>query len=146
MKMKRTITRGQVRNREVGCEGRLWETCELMNKNCIQGRLDAMSWHHTAKSLGLPREVNAVAARGSTVFLPGEASVGSVGRFKSTAKTVAFASAMPQALAAEESAEGIVVQSESVSSLHLLGVDEECGTRGRRPEPKKRKQPEVICE
>ena len=30
--MKRTITRGQGRNREVGSEGRLWETCELMDK------------------------------------------------------------------------------------------------------------------
>ncbi len=69
--MKRTITRSQVRNREVGFEGRLWETRELMNKNCIEGRLDAMSWLHTAKSLGSPREVNAVVARESTVFFPG---------------------------------------------------------------------------
>lgn len=125
--MKRTITRGQVRNREVGCEGRLWETCELMDKNCIQGRRIALSWHNTAKTFGSLTEVNAVVAQGSTVFLPGEASMGSACRFQSTVKTRAFAAAMPQILPVEESAEGIVVISKSVSSLRLKGVGEDCG-------------------
>jgi hypothetical protein len=32
----------------------------------------ATSWHHTAKSPGLPVEVNAAVVRGSSVLLPGE--------------------------------------------------------------------------
>ena len=98
-----------------------------MDKNCIQGRRMAMSWHNTAKSFGSLSEVNAVVVQGSTVFLPGEASMGSAGRFQSTVKARAFAVVMPQNLPAEESAEGIVVVLESVSSLRLLGVGEECG-------------------
>jgi hypothetical protein len=43
-----------------------------MNKNRIEGRHGAMSWHHTAKSPGLPVEVNAAAVQGSNAFLPGE--------------------------------------------------------------------------
>jgi hypothetical protein len=36
-----------------------------MEKNRIEGRHGAMSWHNTAKSSGMPVEVNAVAARWS---------------------------------------------------------------------------------
>ena len=43
-----------------------------MDKNRIEGRHGAMSWHHTAKSLGLPVEVNAAVAQESNAFLPGE--------------------------------------------------------------------------
>jgi hypothetical protein len=43
-----------------------------MDKNRIKGRHGAMSWHNTAKSSGLPVEVNAVVARESIVPLPGE--------------------------------------------------------------------------
>ena len=43
-----------------------------MNKNRIEGRHRATSWHNTAKSNGLPVEVNAVVAQGSNAFLPGE--------------------------------------------------------------------------
>jgi len=52
--------------------GRLGETCQLMDKNRIKGRHGATSWHHTAKSMGLPVEVNAEVAQGSNAFLPGE--------------------------------------------------------------------------
>jgi len=45
-----------------------------MNKNRIEGRHGAMSWHNTAKSFGLPVEVNAAVAQGSNAFLPGEIS------------------------------------------------------------------------
>ena len=43
-----------------------------MDKNRIEGRHGATSWHNTAKSSGMPVEVNAVAVRRSNVSLPGE--------------------------------------------------------------------------
>ena len=43
-----------------------------MDKNRIEGRHGAMSWHNTAKSSGVPVEVNAAAVRWSNVQLPGE--------------------------------------------------------------------------
>jgi hypothetical protein len=45
-----------------------------MDKNRIEGRHGAMSWHNTAKSSGVPVEVNAAAVRRSNVPLPGEIS------------------------------------------------------------------------
>ncbi len=44
-----------------------------------------MSWHNTAKSFGSCAEVNTAVVQGSIVFLPGEASMGGVGRFQSLA-------------------------------------------------------------
>jgi hypothetical protein len=44
-----------------------------MDKNRIEGRYGTTSWHNTAKSSGLPVEVNAVVAQGSITLLPGEA-------------------------------------------------------------------------
>ena len=43
-----------------------------MDKNRIEGRYGTTSWHNTAKSSGLPVEVNAVVAQGSITLLPGE--------------------------------------------------------------------------
>jgi hypothetical protein len=43
-----------------------------MDKNRIEGRYGTTSWHNTAKSSGLPVEVNAVVVQGSIVLLPGE--------------------------------------------------------------------------
>jgi hypothetical protein len=45
-----------------------------MDKNRIEGRHGAMSWHNTAKSAGMPVEVNAAAVRRSNVQLitPGD--------------------------------------------------------------------------
>ena len=43
-----------------------------MNKNRIEGRYGTTSWHNTAKSSGLPVEVNAVVVQGSITLLPGE--------------------------------------------------------------------------
>ena len=45
-----------------------------MDKNCIEGRHGATSWHNTAKSSGMPVEVNAAAVQQSNVPLPGEIS------------------------------------------------------------------------
>ena len=44
-----------------------------MNKNRIEGRYGKTSWHNTAKSSGLPVEVNAAVVQGSITLLPGEA-------------------------------------------------------------------------
>lgn len=74
MKMKETTTRGQARKGDRPREGRLWESCEPMDKNRIEGRHGAMSWHNTAKSFGMPVEVNPAAVRWSNVPLPGEIS------------------------------------------------------------------------
>lgn len=43
-----------------------------MDKNRIEGRYGTTSWHNTAKSSGLPVEVNAVVAQGSITLLLGE--------------------------------------------------------------------------
>jgi hypothetical protein len=48
------------------------QTCKPMNKNRIEGRHGTTSWHNTAKSSGLPVEVNAAVVQGSIVQLPGE--------------------------------------------------------------------------
>ena len=69
-----TTTRGQARKGDRPREGRLWENRELMDKNRIEGRHGAMSWHNTAKSTGMPVEVNPAAVRWSNVQLPGEIS------------------------------------------------------------------------
>jgi hypothetical protein len=127
---KRTITRSQGCNREVGSEGRLGETCELMDKKCIQGRRRLVSWHHTAKPFSSSAEVNVIVVQGSTVFLPGEASLPSFVWFQSTGEDEAAVAEM-SLLSNEESAEGIVVASEPVSSRRVLRGDEECGQRLR---------------
>jgi hypothetical protein len=67
-----TTTRGQARKGHRPREGRLWENCEPMDKNRMEGRHGTTSWHNTAKSSGLPVEVNAVVVQGSIVPLPGE--------------------------------------------------------------------------
>ena len=69
-----TTTRGQARKGDRLREGRLWENRELMDKNRIEGRHGATSWHNTAKSIGMPVEVNPAAVRWSNVPLPGEIS------------------------------------------------------------------------
>ena len=115
-----------MRNREVGCEGRLWETCELMNKNRIQGRRRLVSWLHTAKPFGSSAEVNTAVVQGSIVFLPGEASMEGVTWLQSAVYCFAPRAVMP-VVAIEESAESIVVVSEPVSSYVPLAQREECG-------------------
>ncbi len=47
-----------------------------MDKNRIEGRHGATSWHNTAKSSGVPVEVNAAAVQRSNVPLPGEICAG----------------------------------------------------------------------
>ena len=74
MKMKKLPSEANSEKGDLAGEGRLGENRELMEKNRIEGRHGAMSWHNTAKSSGMPVEVNAVAVRWSNVQLPGEIS------------------------------------------------------------------------
>ena len=72
MKMKKLPSEANSEKGDLSGEGRLRENRELMDKNRIEGRHGAMSWHNTAKSAGMPVEVNAEAVRWSNVQLPGE--------------------------------------------------------------------------
>ena len=74
MKMKKPPSEANSGAGDRPGEGRLGENRELMDKNRIEGRHGAMSWHNTAKSSGVPVEVNAAAVRWSNVQLPGEIS------------------------------------------------------------------------
>ena len=98
-----------------------------MNKNRIEGRRGAVSWHHTAKPFGSPTEVNTAVVQGSIECLPREASKGSDYRLKSAKRIIALPIAILGVMPVEESAEGIVVVSESVSSCVSLMRIEGCG-------------------
>ena len=74
MKMNELPSEANSEQGDLSGEGRLGETCKLMNKNRIEGRHGTTSWHNTAKSSGLPVEVNAAVVQGSIVQLPGEIS------------------------------------------------------------------------
>ena len=98
-----------------------------MNKNRIEGRRVAVSWHNTAKPFGSRTEVNAAVVQGSIERLPREASTGSDYRFKSARRLVARPVAISGVLPVEESAEGIVVASKPVSSCVSLIRGQEYG-------------------
>ena len=85
-----------------------------------------MSWQNTAKSFGSCAAVNTAVVQGSIVFLPGEASFECITRLQSAAECFAPRAVM-YVVPSEESADGIVVVSESVSSCRPLGVGEEYG-------------------
>ena len=74
MKMNRPLPEANSGAGDRSGEGRLGENRELMDKNRIEGRHGAISWHNTAKSIGMPVEVNSAAVRWSNVQLPGEIS------------------------------------------------------------------------
>jgi hypothetical protein len=80
MKMKRPPSEANSGAGDRSGKGRLGENRELMDKNRIEGRHGAMSWHNTAKSSGMPVEVNPAAVRWSNVQLPGEICPASVGQ------------------------------------------------------------------
>lgn len=112
MKVKKLLPEAKLRKGDQPWEGRRGETCEPMNKNRIEGRHGTTSWHNTAKSSGLPVEVNAAVVQGSIVPLPGEIS---------------------PARADEKSAEAIVVGETSRSAkLHSKVAG---GLTQRRAEP-----------
>ena len=77
-------------------------------QRCGQRRYGTTSWHNTAKSSGLPVEVNAAVVQGSIVPLPGEPERSGDSRRQ-----------ISPARAAEKSAEAIVVGETSRSAkLH----------------------------
>ena len=89
MKMKKLPSEANSGEGNRPGEGRLGENRELMDKNRIEGRRGATSWHNTAKSSGMPLEVNAAAVRWSNVQLPGEIRPAQAGR-KSAEAIVAW--------------------------------------------------------
>jgi hypothetical protein len=83
-------------SRSQGCqgdrapEGRLCENHEPMNKNPIEGRSGAVSWHTTAKPFVSAREENGAVVWWRTALLPGEwerIGHGGPDRFKSCPQT-----------------------------------------------------------
>ena len=76
-----------------------------MDKNRIKGRYGTTSWHNTAKSSGLPVEVNAAVVQGSIAFLPGEPERSGDGRRQTCRER-----------SGQESAEAIVVGDTSRSA------------------------------
>lgn len=101
-----------------------------------------------SEALGSVPEVNHGVVHRNNVFLPGEGSSRRSGGFKSTREVRAPVAAMRLAVWDEESAESVVVVSESVSSRRRVTrpVKSMVSWCGRRLEPKKGKQPEVLCE
>ncbi len=81
-----------------------------MDKNRIEGRHGAMSWHNTAKSSGVPVEVNAAAVQRSNVPLPGE-----ICRSRRPSRAVA-SEAERLERGRQKSAEAIVVEETSRSA------------------------------
>ena len=54
----KSTTRSQLRKGDRPWEGRLWESCQTMNKKLIRGRLGGMRWHNTPKFRHSTQEVN----------------------------------------------------------------------------------------
>jgi hypothetical protein len=74
MKMKKPPSEANSGAGDCSGKGRLGESCELMDKNRIEGRHGASRWHNTPKATGMPVEVNSAAVQWSNVQLPGEIS------------------------------------------------------------------------
>ena len=68
----KSTTRGQLREGDRPWEGRLWESCQTMNKNLMRGRRDGMSGHNTAKFRHSVPEVNEAFGRWRFRCLPME--------------------------------------------------------------------------
>ena len=69
--MKRT-TRSQLHEGDRLWEGRLWDICQLMNKNLIRGYQGRTSWHNTTKSLHSTLLVNEAVGQRRYQCLPME--------------------------------------------------------------------------
>jgi hypothetical protein len=100
-----------------------------------------------SEARGSMPEVNRGVVHRNSVPLPGEASLPCFVRFKSTGRDGAVL-AVTSMSRNEESAEGVVVATQPVSSRRRVTRPVKSTARhgGRRPEPKKGKQPEVSCE
>ena len=101
----KSTTRGQLRKGDRPWEGRLWESCQTMNKKLIRGRLGGKRWHNTPKFRHSTQEVNETFGQWRFQGLPTEIS--------STCGRV-FVAAHPSEMAGvigEKSAEVIVPES-----------------------------------
>ena len=98
-------TRSQLRKGDRPWEGRLWESCQTMNKKLIRGRLGGMRWHNTPKSRHSTQEVNETFGQRRFQGLPTEISWAG-GRNSATAHLSEMAG-----VTCEKSAEVIVLRS-----------------------------------
>ncbi len=71
--MKRT-TRSQLHDREGLWEGRLWEICQLTNRNLIRGLESGTRWHNTSKSCHSALQINEAVGQRRYQCLPMEIS------------------------------------------------------------------------
>ena len=71
--MQRT-TRGQLRKGDRPWEGRLWEICQLTNRNLIRGRRDGLSGHNITKIRHSVPQVNEAVGQRRFQCLPTEIS------------------------------------------------------------------------
>ena len=69
--MQRT-TRGQLHDREGLWEGRLWENCQLTNRNLIRGLWSGTRWHNTSKSYHSTLQINEAVGQWRFQCLPSE--------------------------------------------------------------------------
>ncbi len=69
--MKRT-TRSQLREGDRSWEGRLWEICQLTNRNLIRGRASGTRWHNISKSYHSAQTINEAAGQRRDQCLPME--------------------------------------------------------------------------
>jgi hypothetical protein len=106
----RSTTRGQLREGDRPWGGRLWETCQAMNKKSMGGRPDGVRWHNTPKPRRSVREVNGTLGRGRFQCLPAEISP-ACGPLRRAARPPAMA-----VVTGEKSAEVIVVGQTSRSA------------------------------
>ena len=67
--MKRT-TRSQLRKSDRPWGGRLWEICQLTNRNLIKGRRDGLSGHNITKILHSVPQVNEAVGQRRSQCLP----------------------------------------------------------------------------
>jgi len=101
----KSTTRSQLRKGDRPWKGRLWESCQTMNKKLIRGRLGGMRWHNTPKFRHSTQEVNETFGQWRFQGLPTEAS-STCGRPRVAARVSAMADVID-----EESAEVIVPES-----------------------------------
>ena len=69
--MKRT-TRSQLHEGDRLWEGRLWENCQLTNRNLIRGLWSGTRWHNTSKSYHSASQINEAAGQWRFQCLPSE--------------------------------------------------------------------------
>jgi len=71
--MQRT-TRSQLREGDRSWKGRLWEICQLTNRNLIRGRWGGTRWHNISKSCHSTLEINEAVGQRRFQCLPSEIS------------------------------------------------------------------------